>query len=176
MKLLARAPLFVAALAALPLTACVIVTPPPPPPGAQPGGAPAAVANGIVQGAPPHERTGGVDAVYVWVDHGLWRVRLVSATGQHRFTGTVKPVQGGEITLAKSSRPETQDRFRQTPGGVSFDYQIAPSPAHDGFDLTTSPNACLDVEVTFDAKSDATKVFLGGSEQVAPSSHFTACP
>jgi hypothetical protein len=150
--------------------------------------APLAVAAALVCGCetfdPKHPLVGkptALDngpAIFVWVDDGLWHVRLIAGRGAHRFQGSVAGVRGGVLDL-NLTRPELKDAIALAGDAVQFDVEVRGDDSPDrstGFDVSVASGGCARFDLYLDGHHHADRVRLGPRQQRPGHMPFDRCP
>jgi hypothetical protein len=115
----------------------------------------------------------GGPAVYLWIDEGLWHIRLAAGEGKHRFQGSVAGVNGGVLDLALT-KPSLKDAVALSGDAVNFDVESAAN-GDEGFDVRVV-GGCARFDLYVDGKHHPDRVRMGPRLHRPARVPFDRCP
>jgi hypothetical protein len=109
---------------------------------------------------------------WIWIEGGLWHLRMTPAGRAHRFQGSLSGVAGGVADLVPTSA-ELKDQIALVGDSVQFDVENPAADGSSGFDARVA-GGCARFELLVD-KHKAGEVRLG--PRALPARHsFERCP
>jgi hypothetical protein len=115
----------------------------------------------------------GQPAYWIWIEDGLWQVRMTPGARAHRFQGSLAGVSGGVADLVPT-RAELKDRVALVGDSVQFDVEAAPADAATGFQARVV-GGCARFELYVDGKHRPDHVRLGPRALAPSRTPFERC-
>ncbi len=111
---------------------------------------------------------------WIWIEEGVWHLRLTPGGRLHRFQGSMSGVTGGVKELVPT-RPELKDRIALVGDSVQFDVDSAAPDGTAGFDARVA-GGCARFELLIDGHHKGEDVRLGPRGLLAHKTPFERCP
>jgi hypothetical protein len=111
---------------------------------------------------------------WIWLDDGVWHVRMTPGGRPHRFQGSLAGLAGG-VTELLTTHPELRDRIALVGDSVQFDVEEPAGATGAGFDARVA-GGCARFELYVDGRHRAEQVRLGPRRLSPHRTPFERCP
>jgi hypothetical protein len=110
---------------------------------------------------------------WIWIENGLWHLRMTPGTHAHRFQGVLSGVAGGVAEMT-ATRPELKDQIALVGDSVQFDVENPAADGSSGFDAKVA-GGCARFELLVDRRKQV-DVRLGPRALFLKHGSFERCP